>query len=63
MNDQEFKFSIRDRVKLALSGEAGIVVGRAQYQAAENGYLVRYVAADGRQVETWFGSSLSLIHI
>lgn len=52
-----FKHAIGDHVKLALSGERGAVVGRAEYEHLPPAYLVRYVAADGRQVEDWFSAS------
>jgi hypothetical protein len=50
-----FKFELGQKVKLSLSGEEGFVTGRAQYEASENSYYVRYVNADGRQVECWWG--------
>lgn len=48
-----FDFKLGDSVNLALSGEKGEIVGRAHYVNAIPSYLVRYVAADGRQIETW----------
>ena len=54
---KSFKFSLNARVSIAASGEAGEVIGRAEYVVAENSYLVRYKAADGRAVETWWGES------
>lgn len=57
MSDSEdFKHLIKAPVRLVQSGESGIVTGRAQYLAGENQYRVSYVAADGRQVESWFDS-------
>lgn len=50
----EFKFSLGQKVKLALSGESGDVVGRAQYLNANNNYYVRYVDAHGVQRESWW---------
>lgn len=35
--------------------EVGEVIGRAEYIAAETSYYVRYVAGDGRAVESWWG--------
>lgn len=52
-----FRHALNDLVKLTMSGEKGQVIGRAEYTAAENAYLVRYVTADGRQVEQWLGQS------
>jgi hypothetical protein len=56
-----FEFDMEAQVKLVVSGEKGVVIGRAQYAFGnENLFLVRYVAADGRQVEGWLaGSALS----
>ena len=44
----------------ALSGETGEIFGRAEYTTAENQYQVRYKAADGRQVESWWAESALL---
>lgn len=55
MND--FRFGLQQLVRLTLSGEAGLVIGRAEYATGENTYYVRYKAADGRQVEHWWGES------
>lgn len=41
-------------VRLTTSQEAGEIVGRAEYPHRPNQYLVRYRAADGRQVECWW---------
>lgn len=51
------KFELNQRVKLVESGEVGTVVGRAEYVTSEPSYFVRYKAADGRQVQTWWGES------
>ena len=53
----KFMFSMGDRVQMAESTEVGTVVGRAEYQASENHYFVRYRAGDGRQTECWWGES------
>ncbi|MCH4539120.1 hypothetical protein [Ochrobactrum sp. A-1] len=50
-------FNLRDRVKLAESGETGEIIGRSQYTTDEPRYLIRYKAGDGRQVESWWGES------
>lgn len=52
-----FKFEIGDRVELTESNESGSVIGRAEFEHAENTYYVRYRAGDGRQVECWWGES------
>lgn len=49
-----FKFRLDQRVKLALSSEAGIVIARAEYLNGPNQYRVRYLTADQRQVEEWW---------
>lgn len=50
----DIQFNLHDRVVITESGEAGQVIGRAQYANAEPGYLIRYKAADGRAVESWW---------
>jgi hypothetical protein len=49
-----FKYSLRQVVKLVESGESGTVVGRSESLAAANDYLIRYKAADGRQQQVWW---------
>lgn len=49
-----FKFELGQSVAITASGEAGSVVGRAEYNNADNCYLVRYKAGDGRAVESWW---------
>lgn len=53
-NVDSMQFNLGDAVKILESGEQGRVVGRAEYEYAEPGYLVRYKAADGRAVEAWW---------
>lgn len=48
-----FKFELGSKVKLALSGEAGQVIGRSQWSNSCNQYSVRYLAANGRQTQEW----------
>lgn len=52
-----FIFTLDQEVELTLSGEQGIVIGRAEYTSGENAYWIRYVSADGRQVESWWNES------
>lgn len=52
-----FKFGLNQQVMLTTSGEAGAVVGRAEYESGESTYLVSYKAADGRAVEVWWRES------
>lgn len=53
----QVKYELNQIVVLSQSKEQGVVVGRAEYAAAEPSYLIRYKAADGRQVEAWWGES------
>jgi hypothetical protein len=52
-----FKFEIKQDVVIEVSGEAGVVIGRAEYATAEPAYFIRYKAADGRLVEAWWSES------
>lgn len=52
-----FRFNLGDDVILITSGERGQVVGRAEYEAHENCYLVRYKDALGSQCERWWDES------
>jgi hypothetical protein len=53
----QFKFGLRQPVKINASGETGEVIGRADYAYSENAYYLRYRAGDGRAVETWWSES------
>lgn len=52
-----FKYELGRRVVIAESGEEGEVMARADYSYSENSYYIRYKAADGRAVESWWGES------
>jgi len=52
-----FKFKLKEELKIDASNEAGSVIARAEYNANEDQYLLRYQAADGRAVESWWGES------
>lgn len=54
---KEFVFNLGDEVQLKRSGEQGEIVGRAQYTASENNYLVRYAGGDGCQKQCWWEES------
>lgn len=54
---KEFKFEMGSNVATTMSGECGKVVGRAEYQMADNSYYVRMVGADGRQADVWLDES------
>jgi hypothetical protein len=49
-----FKFNLCQLVEIAVSGESGVVIGRAEYANSCNCYLVRYKASDGRATEAWW---------
>ena len=55
MEPQKFEFALEDEVELVCSREAGVVIGYAMHlNAIEPSYRVRYVANDGRLVESWW---------
>lgn len=50
-----FKFALRQKVKISISGEAGEVIGRAEYSTTPlKSYLIRYRTAQGLASETWW---------
>lgn len=51
-----WRFNLGDSAILK-SGEQGEIIGRAEYLNSEPAYFIRYTAADGRLVETWWGES------
>ena len=56
--NNEYKFDLEDFVQMRMgSGERGVVIGRAEFSEMDNQYFVRYVAADGRQVENWWSEN------
>ena len=52
-----WKFELNQQVTISASGEAGEVIGRAEYTTCERNYLIRYKAGDGRAVESWWAES------
>ena len=50
----EFRYELEQAMKISVSEETGVIVGRAEYTTAEDSYLLRYKAADGRAVEAWW---------
>ncbi len=52
----KYAYDLGAKVKLAMSGEKGVVVGRAEYSENPPSYWVRYVAANGQQREGWFNA-------
>ena len=57
MGKNEFGYELGAPVKLSMSGEQGRVIGIHEALDHPVQYHVRYVAADGRQVEGWFWAS------
>jgi hypothetical protein len=53
---KKFEHCIGAHVELAMSKEKGRVIARAKFETGVRQYLVRYLAADGRQTEGWFES-------
>lgn len=57
MENQGFKFAMGSRVKLIESDETGRVIGQARHENSEDQFNIRYVAGDGRQIESWWSAS------
>lgn len=53
-NQQGFAFELNATVTITVSGERGVIIGRAEYATSANNYLVRYKMADGRATEQWW---------
>lgn len=53
----DWVFDLGQKVKMSLSQETGVVIGRAHYTEGPPAYYVRYLAGDGRQVEAWWQAS------
>lgn len=49
-----FQFGMKQIVKIEESDEAGTVIGRAEYESADNTYLIRYKTAEGVATEAWW---------
>ena len=49
-----FKFKLKQPVVIAISGEEGIVIGRAEYSASKPQYFIHFKAADGRACTAWY---------
>jgi hypothetical protein len=52
--NKTFKHELGTVVMLVSNKESGIVIGRAEFAEADNSYLIRYTAGDGRLTETWW---------
>lgn len=55
--ESNFKYQLGTCVEIVVSGEQGNIIARAEYQHAENRYLVRYSSGDRRAVEVWWNES------
>lgn len=53
----KMKFQLGTKVLIAISGEAGQIIGRAEYLDSHPQYYVRYTAADGRATTAWWEES------
>lgn len=50
-----YKFQLRQKVKISISGEAGEVIGRAEYATTPlKSYFLRLMRGDGRATEEWW---------
>lgn len=56
-HENKFKFELGASAAIAVTGEAGTVIGRAQYIENENNYFLLYRAADGRATKQWWKES------
>jgi hypothetical protein len=54
MGSYEFSYSLGQRVRIVVSGEEGEVIGLAIYSNAMPSALIRYKAADGRALDSWW---------
>lgn len=54
---KSFDFKLGDKLKIARSGEIGVVAGRAHYVDSNPTYWVRYTRADGVAADSWFNES------
>ncbi len=53
----EFKFNLSQEVKIDVSGETGTVIAASVHEQCEDQFNIRYRAADGRAVESWWSES------
>lgn len=57
MMGNDLKHQLGDEVVITSSGEAGTVMGRAEYLHSEPAYFVHYKGADGRATNEWWPES------
>ena len=49
-----FKFNLGDQVELNISGEKGVIIGRADYAYSGQQYFVSYADGNGCAQDKWF---------
>ncbi len=49
-----FKLKLKQKAKIEISGEEGVVIGRAEYSASKPQYLIHFKAAEGRACTAWY---------
>lgn len=52
-----YQYSLNEHVRIEVSGEAGLIIARAEYLYNENNYLIRYKSSDGSANESWWVES------
>lgn len=57
----DFEFDLGDIVRDRNKPDMGFIRGRAEYDNAENSYLIRYVSETGRIMELWLEESKLLL--
>lgn len=53
---EHFEFGLGQTARIAVSGETGEVIARADYKNDENSFLVRYKDATGVAVSKWWSA-------
>lgn len=48
-----FKFQLNDKAKIEVSGELGIIKGRADYSTSSPSYLLDYKDSTGKFQSSW----------
>jgi len=57
-----FKFYLKDKVAITVSGEIGHVISRSEHLRAQSQYRIEYKTADGRAGDGWLDEdSLTLV--
>ena len=61
-SEKNWQFAPGDYVEITVSGEQGLVVGRAEYLSHEDSYLVRYMDSTGCAREAWWDADALVPH-